>query len=569
MIWLILFATGLLFSIDAVAQTTQQMVIEQSDEFSYRGSAGVRALKGNVRLRHNRTLLYCDSALMFDGGQQARAYGRVRIVEPGENLQVRCRYLEYDAEAGSARLYQEVVLTNDALSLYAPELIYHTSRREVNYTQGARMEDGSARLSSRLGRYDVGTGEMIFNRDVRLVDDSTTLSADSLRYNRKIGRMFFIAPTTIKNRATQLSTTGGWYELRTKMGHFYPYCELWHDNRYFLWSDSLFVNQNRGSGTASGRVQWIDTLQRFEIRAQTLQFDRSRAFYKAWGSPILRSFGGTGDSSSPTTQSPMQGAQSRDTFNLTADTLTAFRMPHSKSVRPPDTKNTTEADSTWMFKAWGKVAGQSPDALMRCDSLVYHQSDSLADLMGSPLIWPSTFQVSGPLMRVHFRSENSGTLLLPGGGVLADRLNDSLFHQVTAARLQLCFDSGAIQSLHSVERALALYHVTGEDSGYIGLNRISSDSLDMFFANQRPSRMVFVGKPEGMLWPPHNVPAGEDTVAGFQWEGGLKKQAQERIGQSILINPDRGGYDLFTPSNPIDAVERNGARTPKRKNRKR
>lgn len=72
---------------------------------------------------------------MFDGGRQARAYGRVRIVEPGENLQVRCRYLEYDAEAGSARLFQDVVLSDEALRLYAPELSYNTSKREVNYTQ--------------------------------------------------------------------------------------------------------------------------------------------------------------------------------------------------------------------------------------------------------------------------------------------------------------------------------------------------------------------------------------------------------------------------------------------------
>jgi len=564
-----LFLAGMLFSIDSSAQGAQQMVIEQSDEFSYRGSAGVRALKGNVRLRHNQTILYCDSALMFDGGRQARAYGRVRIVEPGENLQVRCRYLEYDAEAGSARLFQDVVLSDEALRLYAPELSYNTSKREVNYTQGARMEDGSARLTSKLGRYEVGSGEMVFTQQVQLEDDSLTLTADSLRYNRKSGRMYFIAPTHILSRGTEMETSGGWYALRTRLGHFYPLCEVRHENRYFLFTDSLSIDQNRGSGTATGRVQWIDTVQRFEIRAQSLQFDRSRAHYKAWGNPLLRSFGTEADDSSTEGQSSRQRPQTRDTFELSSDTILAMRILHIRNDRMPNANESPQDDSTWLFHAWGKVAGQSTDAVMRCDSLVYNQTDSMALLVGSPLIWPATFQLSGPSIQVQFQGSRSGKLIMHEGGVLADRLNDSLYHQITAANIQLYFDSGLIQSLHAVERSRALYHLTGEDSGYIGLNRILSDSLHMLFTNQRPNRTVFFGKPEGILWPPADVPEGEDTVPGFQWQGMLKKQALEQIAQSSLLNPNRGGYALFPAQNSSEAVERNDTRTSKRRNRRR
>lgn len=551
------------------AQGVQQMVIEQSEEFSYRGSAGMRALKGNVRLRHNQTVMYCDSALMFDGGRQAKAYGRVRIVEPGENLQVRCRYLEFDAEAGSARLYQDVVLTDDAFRLYAPELTYNTSRREVTYTQGAKMVDGSARLESRLGRYDVGSGDMIFIQDVILEDDSLTLTADSLRYNRKSGRMYFIAPTNFSGRGTEMETSGGWYELRSKFGHFFPNCSMRQENRYFLWSDSLYVDQNRGSGKASGRVQWIDTVQDFEIRARCLQFDRTRSSYKAWGNPLLRSFGAEADDSSPDFKPVQQDPLPRDTFNLTADTIIALKAPQVNAGPIPSAKKGAQADSSWLFFAWGKVAGQSTDAVMRCDSLIYHQSDSSALLIGSPLIWPASFQLSGPLMKVKFQGKNAGMLVLPEGGVLADRVNDSLFHQITAARIEINYDSGAIQSLQAIARSLVLYHVTGDDSGYIGLNRITSDSLYMYFTRQRPNRMVFLGKPEGILWPPTEVPSGEDSVPGFQWEGQLKIQASEQIQFSVLQNPNRGGYELFPSKNPLGGLERNGSKNAKRKSRRR
>jgi hypothetical protein len=91
----------------------------------------------------------------------------------------------------------------------------------------------------------------------------------------------------------------------------------------------------------------------------------------------------------------------------------------------------------------------------------------------------------------------------------------------------------------------------------------------MFFTNQRPNRMVFFGKPEGILWPPADVPEGEDTVPGFQWQGMLKKLALEQIAQSSLLNPNRGGYALFLAQNGPGAVERNDARTSKRKNRRR
>jgi hypothetical protein len=505
---------------------------------------------------------------MFDGGRQARAYGRVRIVEPGENLQVRCRYLEYDAEAGIARLFQDVVMSDDELRLYAPELSYNTTKREITYNQGARIEDGNARLNSRFGRYAVESGEMFFIRDVMLEDNSLSLSTDSLRYNRKSGRMFFIAPTRMLSRSTEIETSGGWFDLRTKIGYLFPSCEVRNTKRYFLWSDSLYFNQNQESGMANGRVQWIDTVQKFEIRAQSLQFDQSKAYYKAWGHSLLRSFGGGGSTAVPSVRPASQASLPSDTLNLTSDTLIAMRVTGLHRNELQAGKSDTNTDSSWLFHAWGTVAGQSQDALLSCDTLMYRQSDSLAVLKGSALIWPASFQISGPLMEVHFRGQNSGTLHLPAGGVLADQLSDSLFHQISAAQIQISFDSASIRYLHAVDRSLALYHVTGEDSGYIGLNRITSDSLNMYFDKQRPSRMVFLGKPEGILWPPAEVPAGEDTVAGFQWQESMKMEAQEQVRLSMLINPDRGGYKLF-PVRPADAVERNTGRTPKRKNRRR
>lgn len=570
LVWLMVLLVCILLPGRVAAQGAQQIVIEQSDEFSYSGLAGVRALKGNVRLRHNRTVLYCDSALMFDGGRQARAYGRVRIVEPGENLLVRCRYLEYDAETGSARLYQDVVLSDDVLRLYSPELTYNTSKRVVNYTQGARMEDGSARLSSRLGRYAVESGEMIFNREVKLEDDSLTLSTDSLRYNRKWGRLYFVAPTHFVIQGTDVETSGGWHEMRTRISHLYPFCRVQHYDHHFLWSDSLYFDQNRGLGTANGRVQWIDTLWKIEIRANHVQFDRTRAFYKAWGDPLLRSFGGGEGDSLQGRRSTQSSSWVPDTLSLTADTLMAMRVSSRTNIADKFSENSKAGiDTSWLFKSWGRVAGQSRDAQLSCDSLVYLQSDSLALLMGTPLLWPATFQVSGPTMKFYNRGENSGTLLLPEGGVLADRLEDSLFHQITAARMQVSFDSGSIQYLHAVGQVLTLYHIPGEDSGYVGLNRIASDSVNIYFARQRPNRMIFLGKPEGVLWPLAQVPAGEDTVAGFEWMGKLKISVQEQIKGVILKNPDRGGYELFSVPNQVDAVDLNGGRNLKRKSRRR
>lgn len=560
------------------AQGGKQLVIEQSDELSYSGSAGVRALKGNVRLRHNQTILYCDSALMFDGGEQARAYGRVRIVEPGESLVVRCRYLEFDARTESARLYQDVQLTDDVMQLLAPELNYNTARREVTFSQGARIEDGNARLSSRLGRYEVESGEMHFARDVRLTEDSMRLTTDSLRYNRRLGRMYFVAPTDIVNPDSRAATTGGWYDLRSRVGHLYPYCTVVHADRHYLWADSLYFNQNRGSGWASGRVQWVDTVQGMEIRAGFLQFDRSTGRYQAWDHPLIRTFGQAGGGDTAARQPSVEEAGAADTLSLTADTLLALRVWNGTGIRPHDSVSpytspspspATPGDSSWTFTAWGQVAGQNADGWLRCDSLVYREADSLALLMGTPLLWPASFQLSGPFMRFMRNRGNSGQLELPEGGVVAEQLPDSLFHQIAASQMRVEFDSGAIHYLHAVGEVLTLYHVPDEDSGFVGVNRVAADSLDMYFSQQRPSRMVFHGKPEGVLWPPRQVPEGEDTVRGFRWQGLQKQQAQARMRDSMLKNPDRGGYGLFPRRPKSTTPGLMEERTPRRRGRRR
>jgi len=51
--------------------------------------------------------------------------------------------------------------------------------------------------------------------------------------------------------------------------------------------------------------------------------------------------------------------------------------------------------------------------------------------------------------------------------------------------------------------------------------------------------------------------------------GKLKISVQEQIKGVILKNPDRGGYELFSVPNQVDAVDLNGGRNLKRKSRRR
>ena len=75
----------------------------------------LKILQGDVKLFHDSTFLYCDSARLVN--LMVMAYGNV-VIRHNDTVQIFADSLRYDGAKKTADLYGEVILVNGGQSLY-------------------------------------------------------------------------------------------------------------------------------------------------------------------------------------------------------------------------------------------------------------------------------------------------------------------------------------------------------------------------------------------------------------------------------------------------------------------
>ncbi|MBQ1651098.1 MAG: hypothetical protein II056_01610, partial [Paludibacteraceae bacterium] len=88
-------------------------------------------LIGDVQFRHDKALMYCDSAYFYSKSNTLNAYSNVRMVQ-GDSLFVYGDVLYYDGDTRLARLRNNVRMENGKATLYTDSLNYDRNA-EVGY----------------------------------------------------------------------------------------------------------------------------------------------------------------------------------------------------------------------------------------------------------------------------------------------------------------------------------------------------------------------------------------------------------------------------------------------------
>ncbi len=86
------------------AQDKQRIDIEEADylDSDQKIVANAMRLIGNVRLRHNNVLMWCDSAYAYNGTNRVDAFGNVHINQ-GDTAHLYADMIYYDGDRSFAR----------------------------------------------------------------------------------------------------------------------------------------------------------------------------------------------------------------------------------------------------------------------------------------------------------------------------------------------------------------------------------------------------------------------------------------------------------------------------------
>ena len=175
-------------SLLSFSQEKKRVDIEQADflESNEKIASNAQRLVGNVRIRHENILMWCDSAYTYTGTNRVDAFGNVHINQ-ADTVDLYARKVYYNGDNSEARAYHNVRLINKSTTLFTDTLYYDMDANIGYYDNHGKIVDSTNTLTSVIGKYFVDTDIAHFYREVEGFSDKYTLTSDTLQYNTKTG----------------------------------------------------------------------------------------------------------------------------------------------------------------------------------------------------------------------------------------------------------------------------------------------------------------------------------------------------------------------------------------------
>lgn len=203
----------------APQDTTSKLKVESSltGEGFLRNGREIKKLSGNVRLRQENTLIYCDTAVI--DANDAVLRGNV-VIEQGDTVKIFSDSTHYHGDLRESELFGEVVLVNGRQELFSNRLHYDMANKIATYHTGATMTNGKSQLTSTHGYYFVNEKEAFFKGDVLVTDPEFTMRTDTMAFNTETQTVRFLAPTLISQPKGKIYTESGFYDIENNVAEF-------------------------------------------------------------------------------------------------------------------------------------------------------------------------------------------------------------------------------------------------------------------------------------------------------------------------------------------------------------
>jgi lipopolysaccharide transport protein LptA len=520
----VLFVTGLKAQAqnDTLLAPAQNVFVDSTNTLTILRSARLniekkdsattlQSLAGNVLVRQGTTLFYADSAVINQGSKLMQAYGNIHIND-NDSLHTYSKYLRYLGAERIAFLRDNVRLVdNKGSTLTTSELEYDLNTQIAVFKKNGKIVNKKTTLTSKEGVYYGATKDVMFKRDVVLRDPGYSIFTDSLLYNAETEIATFVAPTTIINEGRKIYTRDGYYDLKKGKAFFAKRPQI-VDSTYSIISDEMAFDDQEGVAQFRGNVVYVDTANNVSIISNQLFVNNKKSSFLATEKPLMILI------------------QDNDSTYITADTLYSAKLSDLDTNRMvPVLKDTSEGyekpdllgkDSSMnrFFEAWRNVRIFSDSAQAVCDSMFYAGTDSVFRLYRDPVLWSSESQITADTIYLFTKDQKTDRLQAFFNGFVINKVGGNQYNQVRGNTVNAWFKDGAIDYVRAKGRAESVYYAMDSEDGFVGMNRATSDAIDMFFEEQKPKKVKFINDLKGVTYPIRQIPAEEDKLKGFNWQ---------------------------------------------------
>ncbi|MCK4747376.1 MAG: hypothetical protein KAT15_10085, partial [Bacteroidales bacterium] len=223
-----------------------------------------RKLVGDVRVKHEDVIMFCDSAYIFMSSNSVDAFSNVKIVQ-GDTLTLTGNRLHYDGNSKILRVRNNVKLVNKEMTLVTDSLDYHRAEKFATYMGGGILTQENSRLTSERGRFFTESEIFYFMDSVVLTNPEYNIYTDSLKYDTQTEISYFSGPTEIISEERYIYCENGWYDTQQDISFVTDNAFLEEEGR-MLKGDTLYYDAQEGFGRAHSNVELIDTADNMTLK---------------------------------------------------------------------------------------------------------------------------------------------------------------------------------------------------------------------------------------------------------------------------------------------------------------
>ena len=514
---------------------------------------------GHVKVRQGKTLFYADSAIINPIANTLESFGNVHIND-ADSVHIYSQYLRYVGIDKKALLTSKVRLTDGKSTLTTENLTYDVNLKLGTYLYGGKVVNKKTTLTSTEGNYYGDSKDIFFYKNVLLVQPNGTIKTDSLQYNTITEISTFISPTIIKDKkGLTIKTREGFYDIKKKIANLYKRSII-EDSTFSITADEIAIDSLNGLSEFRGNAVYRskDKEQGFDMIANNIKTNNKRSTIMATQIPLLII------------------KQGSDSIFITADTLFSGRvidLLKSKKIPavrpvPVDTskrKETTKAvikdtvklatvktsikkasskiiidsvklkleppvDSTLKyFEAYKNVKIFSDSLQAVGDSLFFSGQDSVFRLFDNPLLWAQENQISGDTIYLFLKNKRPERLYVFENALSISKVDSSnYFNQVRGNSINALFDStGQVDFLTARGSSENIYYAQDEQKRFVGVNKNSSDLIEIIFAEGKPKRVKFINNLEGNLLPMRGKTNHDELkLKSFNWQDKIRPKSK-------------------------------------------
>lgn len=483
------------------AQKPAQIEILNANSLEYDESTGKKAKKliGDVQLKHDDVLMFCDSAYVFSETNSMHAYSRVKIIQ-GDSLQLTGDSLIYYGNTKKAILRGNIQLVNKDVTLTTKFLDYDRTSNIAYYYNGGEMISRQQQdtLTSEKGYYHANHQSFYFKENVVLTNPQYKIFADTLKFHSSTETVYFLGETTILSDENFIYTNDGWYNTKNNTSEFYTDSYIYSENR-FIYGDTIFYNRDLGYGKITCNALIKDTADDLQILGDDVQLFELK------------------DSAVITKEALLMQFMDNDTLYLHADTFKVYAS--YKYDLDSLNHDTLSVDTLRNLLAYHKVKFFKSDMQGKADSVVYNFADSTVNFYRDPIIWSNENQLTADFIYLQMKNKAIDAIYMEKNAFIIS-IADSVhkhFNQIKGIDMVGYFKEKKLYKIEVHNQAETIYFAKDDDNKYIGVNKATGNDMLIFLEDNTLKSLTFIKDPDGVFHP-INEPSPKDLILkGFNW----------------------------------------------------